>query len=100
MLLHTVNKSPFQTNSLESCLGHAKDGSSILLIEDGVYGALKGSNFSPKVEKAIKSKKVYALGPDLKTRGIADSVLDGVQVVDYAGFVDLTAEASQVQAWL
>lgn len=100
MLLHTVNKSPFQTNSLESCLTHAKDGSGILLTEDGVYGALKGSRISPLVEEAIKTKKVYALGPDLKTRGVTDSVLDGVEVVDYAGFVDLTAEFSQVQAWL
>ncbi|MBE9515710.1 MAG: sulfurtransferase complex subunit TusB [Proteobacteria bacterium] len=100
MLLHTVNKSPFQTNSLESCLGHIKDGSGVLLIEDGVYGALEGGTISPKVKEAMKTKKVYALGPDLKIRGVADSVMDGVQVVDYTGFVDLTAEFSQVQAWL
>lgn len=100
MLLHTVNKSPFQNNSLDSCITHAKDGSGILLTEDGVYGALKGTAFSSKVADAMKTKKVYALGPDLKTRGVADSVLDGVVVVDYAGFVDLTAEYSQVQAWL
>lgn len=42
MLLHTVNKSPFERNALESCLQHAKKGSSVLLIEDGVYGAIKG----------------------------------------------------------
>ena len=100
MLLHTVNKSPFQNNSLESCLTHSKDGSGILLIEDGVYGAQKGTTIAAKVEEAMKTKKVYVLGPDMKTRGIQDLMLDGVQVVDYAGFVDLATEFSGVQSWL
>ena len=34
-MLHTVNKSPFEKNSLETCLRLAEDNSSILLIEDG-----------------------------------------------------------------
>ena len=42
-MLHIVNKSPFTTTSLESCLRVAKPGATILLIEDGVYGALDGS---------------------------------------------------------
>ena len=36
-MLHTVNKSPFDKSSLDTCLKFAKAGSSILLIEDGVY---------------------------------------------------------------
>lgn len=100
MLLHTVNKSPFNTNSLDSCLSHAKDGSAILLFEDGVYGATKGTQFSSKVEDALKSKKVYALGPDLKARGVQDNLVDGVEVIDYAKFVDLTIEFSGVESWL
>ena len=40
-LLHTVNKSPFEKNSLESCTRLAVKGGSILLTEDGVYGAIK-----------------------------------------------------------
>ena len=42
-MLHTVNKSPFETNSLETCLGLAKSGSDILLIEDGGYAATVGT---------------------------------------------------------
>ena len=42
-MLHTVNKSPFERNTLETCLSLAKKGSSILLFEDGVYAAVKGS---------------------------------------------------------
>jgi len=100
MMLHTVNKSPFEKNSFETCLRFAKDGSAILLVEDGVYAALQGTKFSPEVEAAMKTKTVYALGPDLAARGVADKVLGGIKVVDYGGFVDLVAENDTVQSWL
>jgi len=100
MLLHTVNKSPFERSSLKSCLEHAKDGSSILLIEDGVYAALAGTEHAGLVTDAMKTHAVYALGPDLEARGVADKVMDGIKVVDYAGFVDLSVEHDAVQAWL
>jgi len=41
MILHTVNKSPFEKNTLISCLKHCKPGSSVLLIEDGIFAALE-----------------------------------------------------------
>ena len=41
-MLHTVNKSPFERNALESCLRLAASGASVLLIEDGVVAALAG----------------------------------------------------------
>ncbi len=100
-MLHTVNKSPFEKNSLESCLRLAKKGSSILLIEDGVYAAMKGTAVSDKVSAAMQDKKVYVLGPDLKARGLDESrLLDGISVVDYGGFVDLAASSDKVQSWL
>jgi tRNA 2-thiouridine synthesizing protein B len=100
-MLHTVNKSPFEKGSLDSCLRLARKGSAILLIEDAVYGAMKGTAIEGKLRDAVSSFKVYALGPDLQARGLdAASVVDGVQGVDYAGFVDLAAEHDKVQAWL
>jgi tRNA 2-thiouridine synthesizing protein B len=99
-MLHTVNKSPFEKNSLASCLEHAAKGSAILMIEDGVYGALKGSTVADKVKSAMGNSTVYALGADLEARGIADKVMDGIKVVDYAGFVALACEHDKVQAWL
>jgi tRNA 2-thiouridine synthesizing protein B len=45
--------------------------------------------------------KLYVLGPDLKARGLAaERIIDGIQVVDYGGFVDLTTEHDTVQSWL
>ena len=99
-MLHTVNKSPFEKNSLASCLAHASEGSAILLIEDGVYGALKGSKMAAQVQEAMGKFTLYALGSDLKARGVAGKVIDGIKVIDYAGFVDLACENDKVQAWL
>ena len=39
-----INKSPFNSSALDSCLKYAGKGSPILLFEDGVYGAMGGSS--------------------------------------------------------
>jgi len=99
-MLHTVNKSPTERNALESCLKYLKKGSAVLLIEDGVYGALKGTATTKMVEQALKSFPIYALYPDIEARGMQDRVIDGIKLVDYSGFVDLVAKHPNVQAWL
>jgi len=100
-ILHTVNKSPFEKNNLESCLRYAKSGSAILLIEDGIYAALAGTSFEKKVMTAMDELDVYCLAPDMKARGFSSAnMIDGIKLVDYAGFVDLTVEYDKVQAWL
>lgn len=99
-ILHTVNKSPYEKGSLDTCLRFAKEGSAVLLYEDGVYAALKGARAEGTV-KGAQNVKFYVLGPDLKARGIAeDRIIDGVSVVDYAGFVDLSVEHDKVSAWV
>ena len=100
-MLHTVNKSPFERNALESCISLAKAGSSILLMEDGVVGAMQGTSHSKKIEEAMANVSIYVLGPDMKARGLSESnVVNGVKVVDYNGFVDLAADHDSVQSWL
>ncbi|MBI5163125.1 MAG: sulfurtransferase complex subunit TusB [Magnetospirillum sp.] len=99
--LHTVNKSPFERANLDACLGHALPGDAILLIEDGVFAAMKATNLAARMTDAAKTFKLYALAADLKARGMDPAnVVDGCTVVDYAGFVDLAAANSAVNAWL
>ncbi len=100
-MLHIVNKSPFEKNSLDTCLRLSLDGSKILLIEDGVYAALKGSNVAMNIATQMQRKSFYVLGADLKARGIKpDKLLDGFEIVDYKGFVELAASVSKTQSWL
>lgn len=96
-MLHTVNKSPFQNGALDSCLKIARPKSPILLYEDGVFAAIPGTTLEPKMKEVLKTNPIYALQADLKARGIT-KVIEGVRVVDYAGFVELV-EKDKVQAW-
>lgn len=99
-MLHTVNKSPFENKALEACLKFASAGSTVLLIEDGVYAAARNTAVSQRLQEAMKNIKICALTPDVEARGMQGRVMDGVRLVDYGGFVDLVAEHDAVQSWL
>ena len=100
-VLHIINKSPFEKNSLDSCLRLAKKGSAILLVEDAIYATQKNTSITPKVDAAVGKHAVYALEPDLDARGIdKNTIIDGISLVDYDGFVQLATESSGVQSWL
>ena len=97
-MLHTVNKSIFTNSALEECAKMAKKGSPILLIEDGVYAAQVADDTASRVKAIVDDFKVYALGPDLEARGIS-RLVEGVEVIDYAGFVTLVEE-NKVTTWV
>ena len=99
--LHLVNKSPTERNTLDTCLRMAKAGSSVLLIEDAAYAALDGAASADAVKARMGDLRFYVLGPDVDARGLAGlTLIDGLNVVDYEGFVDLVAEHDTTQSWL
>jgi tRNA 2-thiouridine synthesizing protein B len=96
-MLHLVNKSPYDAGNLNTAATIMKGDDELLLIEDGVYAAMKNG----KGAAVLDGHKVSVLGPDLAARGISeDKLVDGVTVVDYAGFVDLVEANDKVQSWL
>ncbi len=98
-MLHTVNKSPYCSDSLRLCISYAGKDDAVLLIEDGVYAAMCGGNSEAILQGAEVA--LYALWPDLQARGISeDKLVDGLKVVGYDGFVELAAKHSKVQSWL
>ncbi|MDE2416780.1 MAG: sulfurtransferase complex subunit TusB [Burkholderiales bacterium] len=99
-MLHIINKSPFQTSTLTSCLRMAQAGHTVLLIEDGIYAATAGSSTEGQVREASSRLKFYALKPDTEARGMTAKLIDGVTLVDYGGFVDLVAGYSTSHSWL
>ena len=99
-MLHIVNKSPFEKRALESCLRLAQPGNALLLIEDAVYAAVHGNALEPRIRDVARRVAIYALAPDLEARGMKDAAIDAVELVDYAGFVDLVAAHETVQSWL
>lgn len=100
-MLHLINKSPFDRNALDSCLRLAKAGSSVLLLEDGVYAAMSKADSAEAVGKRMEDLTFYVLGPDVSARGLdGKPLIDGINVVDYGGFVDLVVEHEVAQSWL
>ncbi|MCK4951807.1 MAG: sulfurtransferase complex subunit TusB [Gammaproteobacteria bacterium] len=97
-MLHIVNKSPFQNNALESCLRFLSNDDTVILIEDGVYAAMPGTEKSGLIESVMKNNKVYAISADLSARGI-DQIMGQITRVDYEAFIDLI-EAQPTQSWL
>ena len=99
-MLHTVNKSPYQSDALTTCFGLAQPGSAVLLIEDGIYGAMTNTKFSAAVVIAQQCCAIYVLEPDLQARGFnTDCIMNAIQAIDYDGFVSLVEANSVVQAW-
>lgn len=99
-ILHIVNKSPYASDALASCLRHMVEGASLLLIEDGVYAALTDGRPAGLLETAGRSRDLYVLEPDLVARGLAGRPLVGaVRTVDYPGFVRLAAEYGATHSW-
>ncbi|MBU7022790.1 MAG: sulfurtransferase complex subunit TusB [Theionarchaea archaeon] len=87
-MLFIINKSPFTSRSLESCVNIAETNDVILFIEDGVY-AVTSDQIHQAEQKGIK---LYVLKADLEARGIQTAL----PVVDYEGFVDLVEENTVV----
>ncbi len=98
-MLHIVNKSPTDGSAFDSALRLSGQGA-LLLIEDAVYAATRGSPAEARIQGALDRLKVYVLAPDLEARGMADRLSEGVTAVDYGGFVDLVAEHPNCQSWL
>ena len=99
-MLHIINKSPFATNALDTCLRMAQAGHAVLLIEDAVYAATQGSATAERMRQAGAKLSLFELQPDLDARGMSGKLLDGITSVDYAGFVDLVEKYPTSQSWL
>jgi tRNA 2-thiouridine synthesizing protein B len=97
-MLYTINKSPLMFGNLNSALRIAPIDEPILLYEDGVYAAVAGAASEHTIRQALEQHPVYALQADLEARGLT-SLVEGIQVIDYDGFVELI-EQHHVVPWL
>lgn len=101
-ILHTVNKSPFSSTVLQECLTVLGSGHSLLLIEDGVYGALSVNPQATIMSELCNrgQNEFFVLSDDLNARGLQnDLLLKQIKPVDYDEFVQLTIQHNSVQSW-
>ena len=93
MILHTLNALP-DSGAWQDCLVVLAPGDALLLLGDGVYAALVGSNRLEELDVPV-----YVLAPDAIARGVAGRLAADVQQVDMAGFVELTERFARQMAW-
>lgn len=95
MILHILNRSPTASRVYQDALAAMGPTDRLLLIEDGVQGAL------PQLVRHFEALdgRLFALLEDLASRGMEGRCADRVQVVDVDGFVALTEEADKTVSW-
>ncbi|CDH33690.1 sulfurtransferase complex subunit TusB [Xenorhabdus bovienii] len=95
-MLYTVSRSPYH-DDFNAMLGLVSDADDVLLMQNGV---LLGINDNRYLAELIRTGAgVYALQEDLAARGLVEQISDRVQVIDYKGFVSLTAKHPQNFGW-
>ncbi|HET8704957.1 MAG TPA: DsrH/TusB family sulfur metabolism protein, partial [Pseudomonadales bacterium] len=60
MILHTLNKAPSSSDSLQRCLAAMAADDAVLLIENAVYAALADHPLSEKLALASCQGRAYA----------------------------------------
>jgi tRNA 2-thiouridine synthesizing protein B len=98
-MLHILNKSPYETTTLQLCLNSTSPGDSIILIEDGVYVAVANTPYCNFLQKKLPKIAVHALLPDVLARGIHSKIAANVAIIDFDTFVALTLQYHPIHTW-
>ena len=96
-MLHSVTRSPFQSQSLAQCLQFICPGDEILLLEDAVIVALSENIYFDLIKNI--GVKIYLLEADIIARGLQGKCNKYFHLVDYKGFVLLTEQHAQHMKW-
>jgi tRNA 2-thiouridine synthesizing protein B len=95
MILHTLNAAP-SASAFSTCLDTACEGDAILLLGDGVYGAIAGSAACERL--AESGAALYLLRCDAEAAGLLDRV-DAGALIGMEEFVALTEHYPRQLAW-
>ena len=88
-LLYQIKRSPFISRDMEHILLFAHEGSHVILYQDAVLAAAQTSENRHWLDRLVGAGvTVHALAEDLRARGVT-RILEGIDVVDYGGWVDL-----------
>lgn len=96
MILHTLNAAPGST-AFSDCLRLLKQSDILLLLGDGTYAALKGTDACSELKNS--GAEIYLLEPDARAAGIVDRLDMQFKLVDFDTFAALSERCPTQQAW-
>ena len=95
-MLHLVFQSPVETAVLE----RIDSGDVVVFLENAVLRILQNGLLSATLTQQLKRNRLCVLSDDIAVRGIAaDELVNGIEVIDYAGLVELTVNNPVIQTW-
>ena len=83
--------------AIQQALPYLQHGDDLILLEDSVYCANPQHEYYPQLLQC--GVQVYVLQEDIHARGLQSFMVEGVEIVDYPGFVCLTAKHPQLMTW-
>lgn len=95
-MLHTLMKSPFETN-MNLLISMLKKSDDFLGLQDGVLIGLQDNIFLKDIIKS--SVKLYLIKEDVYARGIYKNISIKFSLVSYVNFVALTLKHKQQMNW-
>jgi len=95
-VLHLVFQSPIEAAVLE----RIDSGDVVVFLENAVLRVLQNSVISDAVTQQLGKNRLCVLSDDIAIRGISpNELIEGLEVIDYAGLVELTVNNPIVQSW-
>ncbi|HEY8160180.1 MAG TPA: sulfurtransferase complex subunit TusB [Methylobacter sp.] len=95
-MLHLVFQSPIETAILE----RIDSGDVVVFLENAVLRVLQDSVISDTLTRQLGRNRFCVLSDDIAIRGIApNELVRGIEVIDYAGLVELTVKSPIIQSW-
>lgn len=95
-MLHLIFQSPIETAILE----RIDPEDVVVFLENAVLRVLQNSSISDALKQQLRSNRLCVLSDDISIRGIAkDELIEELEVIDYAGLVELTVNNAVVQSW-
>jgi tRNA 2-thiouridine synthesizing protein B len=75
-------------------------GDDVVFLENAVLRILKKSSLCAILTQLLTRNRLYVLVDDIEVRGIVVAELvNGIEVIDYSGMVDLTVKNPVIQSW-
>ncbi|GAM72222.1 tRNA 5-methylaminomethyl-2-thiouridine synthase tusB [Vibrio sp. JCM 19236] len=90
-MLHIVSN----LDALKQATEYASSKDEFLLVQNAVY-AVNPKHFA---HSKLNAHNSFALSADVEARGLLEKADSAIELVDFAGFVDLTAEHSKSITW-
>jgi len=96
-MLHLI----FKSASDKALVQRIDNLDEVIFLESALFQLNKQGVFSKALEKMLKGRtRCYVLDVELETRGITiDELVAGIELIDYAQFVELTENNKVIKTW-